>query len=141
MKKYLISLILLICFYSLHSSGMEIAVITGKQTPIYSIHPQDLKKIYLKIKKFINGTRIIPINLPPKSPLRKKFQENILDMDIEQLNIYWNKMYFHGIEPPLVLSSEKAVIKFVKKVKGAIGYIKFENVDNQVKILLVIKVE
>jgi len=121
------------------SSYAEIVVITSKDTPIDKISKQELKNIYLKIKTFINGQRVIPVNLPADSPLRKIFQEKVLGMDNEQLNLYWNEMYFHGVEPPIVLSSEEAVKKFVKKVKGAIGYIRKENVDSSLKIIFLIR--
>ncbi|WP_456393511.1 hypothetical protein [Persephonella sp.] len=139
MKKSIRVLVFIICmFFSLNAHG-EVVVVTGKNTPIDSISRQELKNIYLKIKTFVNGHRVIPVNLPPDSPLRKIFQKKVLQMDSEQLNIYWNEMYFHGIEPPLVLSSEEAVKKFVKKVKGAIGYIRRENVDKDLKIIFIIR--
>jgi len=128
MKKSFLGVILSICLFFYASFSGDIAVITGKNTRIDRVSKEDLKKIYLKIKIFLKGQKVVPVNLPPNSSLRQIFQEKILEMDDEQLNLYWNEMYFHGIEPPLVLSSEKAVIRFVKKVKGAIGYVRLENV-------------
>ncbi|NPA57708.1 MAG: hypothetical protein GXN94_00285 [Aquificae bacterium] len=114
-------------------------MITGKDTPINRLSKEELKEIYLKIRVFVNGQQVIPVNLPPNSPVRKVFQKKVLEMDDEQLNLYWNEMYFHGIEPPLVLSSEEAVKRFVKKVKGAIGYISKEKVEKGLKILYTIR--
>ncbi|WP_457644700.1 hypothetical protein [Persephonella sp.] len=139
MKNSFIGVILSICLFFFSSFSADIAVVTNKALSVSSISKEDLKKIYLKIKIFLKGQKVIPVNLPPNSPLRKVFQEKILEMDSEQLNLYWNEMYFHGIEPPLVLSSEKAVIRFVKKVKGAIGYVRLENVDKDLKIIYIIR--
>ncbi|WP_457641019.1 hypothetical protein [Persephonella sp.] len=139
MKNIFVAIILLICTVCSLSAALEIAVVTGNGSKIDNVSKSDLKKIYLKVKRFFKGEKVIPVNLPPNSKVRKIFQEKILEMDNEQLNVYWNEMYFHGIEPPIVLYSEKAVIKFVKKVKGAIGYINMKNVDKDLKIIYIIK--
>jgi len=131
--------VFLISIFLSVSCAADIVVITNKETNLDSISREELRKVYLKIKTFVNGQKVIPVNLPPSSPLRKVFQEKVLNMDNEQLNLYWNEMYFHGVEPPIVLSSEEAVKRFVKKVKGAIGYIRRENVDKDLKIIFIIR--
>ncbi|WP_457623081.1 hypothetical protein [Persephonella sp.] len=132
-------LILFICVFFSFSCAADVAVVTSKDSKIEKISKKDLKKVYLKIKFFVKGQKVIPVNLPPDNKNRQIFQRKILEMDNEQLNLYWNEMYFHGVEPPLVLSSEEAVKKFVKKVKGAIGYIDVKNVDEDLKIIYIIR--
>ncbi|WP_457639123.1 hypothetical protein [Persephonella sp.] len=139
MKKLITGSILVICLFFSLSYGSEIIVIARKDFPADRLTKKELKEIYLKIRTLVHGVPVYPVNLPPDSPLRNEFQEKILNMDSEQLNIYWNEMYFHGVEPPLVLSSERAVIKFVKKVKGAVGYIRKKKLDKSLKILFIIR--
>ena len=40
-----------------------------------------------------------------------------------RLQNYWNQQYFQGVSPPYVLGSEAAVVEFVAKTPGAIGYV------------------
>jgi len=130
---------LLIVYFA---KSFELAVIANKDFNADNISLHLLKRIYLKKKLFINGNKVIPVNLKYSSKLRKIFQKEVLNMDEEELSLYWNNMYFNGIRPPLTLSSERAVIEFVKKFKNAIGYVSYGNVKNSknIKIIKIIKV-
>jgi len=133
---------LVICLtFSPQIFSIEIAIITNKSSNIEDISLKTLRKIYLKKKLFINGQKVIPVNLSSSSKLRKIFQEKVLKMDEEELNIYWNEICFNGTSPPLVLSSEKAVLDFVKKIKNAIGYVSADKVDKEVKVIRIIEVK
>jgi hypothetical protein len=70
-----------------------------------------------------NGDNIIPINLPTNSPLRDKFSRVVFGRSPEALSEYWDRMSFRGVRPPVVQNSEQAVMLFVSRVKGAIGYV------------------
>jgi len=98
-----------------------------------------VREIYLKEINFINGVEVVPVNLPAGNPLRKIVEEKVIGLSGEMLRIYWNRKYVYGVEPPIVLSSEKAVVKFVKKVKGAIGYVREENLDEGVRVVYRLK--
>jgi len=121
----------------------EIAVVAGKNFPVDRLSKNQIKKIFLKKKLFVGDKKVIPVNLKNSFKIRKLFQENVLNMDEEEYNLYWNEMYFNGIKPPIVLSSENSVISFVKKVDGAIGYVDANKIKNakDIKILNVIKIE
>ncbi len=138
MLKKIILYIFLICSFSF---GEEIVIIGNKNIPVDTLSYHQVKMIYLKKKLFIKDVRVIPVNLSPFNPLRKLFNKYVLKMDNERLTLYWNRMYFKGIDPPVVLSSQKAVVKFVSKVKGAIGYVSPKYVNDNVKVLLWIKIK
>lgn len=112
----------------------EIAVIVANDTPDFVIDTAMLRNIYLK-KILIdeNGQPYIPINLPPDDPLRRSLTETLFKKSTQQLQDYWNQRYFHGITPPYVLHSQEAVVQFVAKTPGAIGYIAACRLDNRVK--------
>ncbi len=113
--------------------SLEIVVITSKKSRINTLSSTELRKIYLKIKIFHKGERIIPVNLPPNSRVRQIFYEKVIGLDYEQLNMYWNERFFHGIEPPMVFKSPKAVLKFIQTVPGSIGYVPAETLTPQIK--------
>lgn len=100
---------------------------------------EDLTLIFKRKKLFWNdGSKVQPVNLPASNPLRRAFSQAVLGASPEDLEKYWNDIYFHGISPPFVLSSEHAVMHFVAETPGAIGYVPFCSVDAHVEIALVI---
>ncbi|MEO7325051.1 MAG: hypothetical protein ABIW82_09510 [Dokdonella sp.] len=51
---------------------------------------------------------------------------------------FWREMYFNGVFPPYVLDSEQAVLLFVSKTPGAVGYVTSCKHDAGVRVVLVI---
>ncbi|HEX8777361.1 MAG TPA: hypothetical protein VF738_04520 [Rhodanobacter sp.] len=102
----------------------RIAVITGGSAPRLELSRETLRNIYLK-KIFVDGEgrRLIPVNLPPDSPLREAFTRSLIRMPDSRLQDYWNRQYFQGVSPPYVLASQQAVVRFVATTPGAIGYV------------------
>lgn len=102
----------------------RIAVIVGASAPRLALDRDTLRDIYLK-KIFVDkeGHRLIPVNLPPESPLREAFTHLLIRMPDNRLQDYWNRQYFQGVSPPYVLASQQAVVRFVASTPGAIGYV------------------
>jgi ABC-type phosphate transport system substrate-binding protein len=115
----------------------EIAVIVAKEGTEVRFNRKQLHDIYLKkILLAPDGTKLIPVNLPPEHPLRLSLSETLLHKNAQQLQDYWNQRYFHGITPPYVLHSQEAVVQFVAKTPGAIGYISICHMDDRVREVL-----
>jgi hypothetical protein len=116
----------------------SIAVIV---TPAHakSIKKEDLMLMFRRKKLFWNdGSKVQPANLPASNPLRKSFSQAVLGVAPEELEKYWNDMYFHGISPPYIVASEEAMLRFVVETPGAIGYVSFCSADDRVAVALVI---
>jgi len=79
--------------------------------------------------------RIVPVNRETGSNARTAFSTRILRQPQSALNTYWDRMHFKGMTPPLVQESDKAVLAFVQKVPGAIGYVSASTELKNVKIL------
>jgi ABC-type phosphate transport system substrate-binding protein len=77
----------------------------------------------LRVTTWPDGTRIVPVNREAGSDLRAQFTADVLMQDNSSLAAYWNEMHFMGKMPPVVQQSEQAMIAFVRRVPGAIGYI------------------
>jgi len=138
MKKVIVTLLIV---WAGFVRGGDVVFIVGKNTKIYKLTKEQVREIYLKEIEFVNGVELVPVNLPPENSLRRIVEEKIIGLSEEMLKIYWNRKYVYGIEPPIVLGSEKAVIKFVKRVKGAIGYIREENLDEDVRVVYRLKLD
>jgi ABC-type phosphate transport system substrate-binding protein len=119
------------------SARDEIAVIVANDSPEVAVDRVKMRDIYLKkILMDADGKVLIPVNLPPEHPLRRSLTETLFNKSAQQLQDYWNQRYFHGITPPYVLHSQEAVVQFVAKTPGAIGYIAACRLDERVKWVL-----
>jgi ABC-type phosphate transport system substrate-binding protein len=118
------------------SARADLYIIANKDLPAAQLDKNDIAAIYLlKKKHWENGDDIMPINLPVQAEARTRFTAEIFDSTPEKLGSYWDKMLFKGETPPVTQNSEQAVILFVERVKGAIGYVETKPQSPQVKIL------
>jgi ABC-type phosphate transport system substrate-binding protein len=100
------------------------------------LSPKEIAAIYLlRVTIWPDGTHIIPVNREVASDIRTDFTATVLKQDTASLAAYWNEMHFRGKLPPLVQESEPAMLAFVQRVPGAIGYISASTPPVGVKVL------
>ena len=122
-----------------------IVLVANPDVPVATLAPSDARRIFLLRQRFWpHGQHIAPVNLPAASPLRRDFSLKLLGRSVREMSEYWNEMYFHGTEPPAVLESERAVLLYVARTPGAIGYIRAATLRaaperDDLKILLTIQ--
>jgi ABC-type phosphate transport system substrate-binding protein len=118
------------------SANADLYIIANKELSISQLEKSDISAIYLlKKKHWENGEDIMPINLPATADARARFTAQVFDSTPEKLGSYWDKMLFKGETPPVTQNSEQAVVMFVERVKGAIGYVETKPQSSQIKIL------
>lgn len=114
-----------------------IAVIMSADSHHRHMSRDTLADIYRrKIRLDEDGEAWVPVNLPATDPLRRSFSVLLFDREPEAMEEYWNAQYFHGVSPPFVLASVEAVLRFVAKTPGAIGYVADCQVDARVRVVL-----
>ena len=100
-----------------------------------SLKKDDLALLFKRKKLFwADGIKAQPANLPASHPLRRLFSQAVLGHTPEELEKYWNDLYFHGISPPHVPASEEAMLRFIAETPGAIGYVPFCSADSRVAV-------
>lgn len=87
-----------------------------------------IAKIFLKKStrwdSWNSKERIIPVDQTEKSAVRESFSRSVHDKSVAAIKAYWQRMIFSGREaPPSEEGSDAAVLAFVAKNKGAIGYV------------------
>lgn len=132
MKK-IVKILIVTSLLSSISLADEYVVISNKE--MKNLSESEIKAIFLKKLIFTNDTKLVPINLEARDPLRLKFEKDVLHMSFQRLKSYWTKQHYLGHRPPVSMKSQKSIKAFVKKVKGAIGYIKADRVDESVKVM------
>ena len=112
-------------------------VIASPQVPDAVISVEQLANIFTLKKIFwTDQTQVVPVNREASSVEREKFSEAVFNLSTQELGEYWNRLSFQGKLPPLVQTSDQAVLGFVRSVPGAIGYINANQQPTGVKILL-----
>ena len=115
-------------------------VIANPHVPVTSLTQDELSDIYLLITNtWDNGSKIIPVNRETGSNARSVFSARVLRQQPSSLGAYWDKLRYKGLTPPLVQESDHAVLAFVQKVPGAIGYVSASMDLKNVKILAEIR--
>lgn len=76
-----------------------------------------------------DGTPAHPVNLPAASPVRERFSRAVFGQSVKDMAGYWNERYFHGTRPPPSLASEQAVLLYVARTRGGVGYVKADSAD------------
>ena len=128
--------------YGATSGSLAIIVSADANRPSLKRHIDKrlIARIYRKqITLDRTGKRLHPINLPASHPLRRALSKILFHhLPVEMAN-YWNEKYFQGISPPHVVDSQEAMIRFIARTSGAIGYIADCMVDKRVRVLMKIK--
>lgn len=136
----LLLVLVLAAWQSLPWADEPIAVVGAAGSPLEKLSVETVKLVF-KRKSLMDtqGNRWVPVNLPAANPLRRVFSLAVFDALPEEMEEYWNEQYFQGVNPPEVLSSEEAVLRFVVSTPGAVGYVRASRVDPRIKILLLIQ--
>jgi len=114
----------------------DFIVIANPSVAATTLTAGELSEIYLlRTNAWEDGMRIVPVNREAGSNARSVFSLRILRQQQSALNAYWDRMHFKGMTPPLIQESDKAVLAFVQKVPGAIGYVSASTELKNVKVL------
>ena len=127
----------LVLFIVAHPLNAEsLVVVTNKNFPLTSLNEDQLKQIFLKRTRYIENTKIFPINIQARKNYRKIFEKSIMKMNAFALKKHWTKAHYHGLRPPKVLSSIESTLAFIRSVDGAIAYIPFSKLPDDLHVIL-----
>jgi hypothetical protein len=91
-------------------------------------------------RAFRNGDLAQVLDLPRDSAQRADFYQRLTGMAPAQVNSYWARLMFSGqTMPPQSVADEAAMIEAVKRNPNAVGWLRKEPTDKQLRILLVLK--
>jgi ABC-type phosphate transport system substrate-binding protein len=122
------------------SSDQDLAIVVNLANPVENVSKAELRKIFLAERTFWpNGRRITLVMRGPAQPERKTVLRDICQMNEEEFKNHFLHGLFTGeIQvSPKILATPTGVRKFVFNVPGAIGYLRFEDVDATVKVISV----
>lgn len=100
-------------------------VVVNTANPLDSASEQLLTDLFLKKRvEWPNGEAARPVDLKADSDTRREFSRSVLHRSVAAVKSYWQQMIFAGRGvPPPELASDEAVIDYVARHRGAVGYV------------------
>jgi ABC-type phosphate transport system substrate-binding protein len=100
-------------------------VIVNARNPDGSLERRFVADAFLKkTSRWPNGQAILPVDQGAEVTPRRKFSEDVLQRSVAAVRSYWQQQIFSGRDvPPPELDSDAAVVAYVNKNAGAIGYV------------------
>jgi ABC-type phosphate transport system substrate-binding protein len=114
-------------------------VIVNPSNAVTTMTRDQIAEVFLKkITRWPGGETIRPVDLHGSSSVREKFADHVLRRSLAAVRSYWQQLIFSGRNiPPPELDSDAAVIAYVLKYPGAIGYVSGEADVDRVKVIIV----
>jgi hypothetical protein len=122
---------------SAHAQAPEFRIVVHPNNPSGSVSRQFLSDAFLKkTARWDDGEALRPVDLRPGADARKRFSERVLKRSVAAIRSYWAQRIFSGRGvPPPELDSDDAVLSFVLKHRGAVGYVSGAASTGKVKVL------
>jgi len=129
----------LVCLGTVAASASDVKVIANLSVKSDTISRSELRRIFLlEVSSLDNGTHVQPV-LQKEGWLHEVFLREFLDTNKQSLSDYYGTMVFTGkAAMPKELASDKEVISYVARTKGAIGYVSNPADTAGVKVLAVL---
>ena len=130
LSKFLLAApVILACAFA-YAYGGDIYVVTR---PDVKLSSNDIREIYLGDKEFSGDVRLVPVD---NQATQAEFVVKVLAMNPQRYNTLWVKKAFRdALTPPLVKATDSEVLEFVKRTRGAVGYVSSVPRDNDVIVV------
>jgi ABC-type phosphate transport system substrate-binding protein len=95
-----------------------------------TLTPDEIRDVFLGEKQLANGVRLVPVD---NSEIQEEFLSKVLQTDSQKYYARWTRKSFReGLTAPDVKGSDAEVIAFVKRTRGAVGYVRKPTVGMKV---------
>jgi hypothetical protein len=134
MKRFGILPVLLMV--SLYADSEPLVVCASDSFAVSKLSRKEIVNIYLGKTRHLAGKKLLPINLPFDSEIRRRFEVLILKQSPERILYHQLQMHYFGHRAPKVVGSVKAVAGYLLKVDTALGYMQEDEAEKRgLKIL------
>jgi ABC-type phosphate transport system substrate-binding protein len=125
MRSTCLAIVVLLLSVSALAQEPAYRVIVHPGNPATALSRDQLANVFLKkVTHWPDGETIRPVDQRSSAPVRKELTERVLRKSLAGVRNYWQQLIFSGRAiPPPVLESDAAVVAFVARHRGAIGYV------------------
>lgn len=139
MRRFAIAL----AFAALTSASPALAqsykVIVHPSNPTAQMDAREVSNLFLKkTTRWAHGGVVLPVDLPERNGVRAAFSTAVHGQSVSAVARYWQERVFSGrAVKPSEKSDDAAVVAFVEKFPGAIGYVSASAPTGTAKVLVV----
>lgn len=134
------ALVLWASIFLSHFALADIAVIVHPDNSINNVAQKDLMRLYLGKRSQLQGVEVTPADQASDMPIKKEFYQKVINKSLFQAKAYWSRMIFTGKgAPPTEFSSSSEIKQWVSQTLDGVGYIYSSEVDDSVKVVLLVK--
>lgn len=110
---------------SAHAGDPDFRVIVNANNTVSGVEREFAADVFLKkVTRWSGGDATKPVDLRSDNPVRRRFSENVLKRSVGAVRSYWQQRIFSGRDvPPPELETDEAVVAYVARYPGAIGYV------------------
>ena len=103
----------------------EFVIVVNRKNPLLSVNADFLADAFLKkATHWDSGVTIRAADQRSDAPVRRAFSATVLRRSVAAVRFYWQQRIFAGRDvPPPEFDSEAAVILYVAKHEGGVGYV------------------
>lgn len=103
----------------------EFRILIHPENPIATLSKEFVTDVFLKrTTRWHDGETVHPVDQRADAAARKSFSDSVLRRSVAAVKRYWQQRIFSGRDlPPPEFESDEAVIGYVLKNRGAIGYV------------------
>lgn len=114
-------------------------VIAHPDAPVAEVDRKFLADVFLKkITRWPDGTPVRPVDLTEDAEARRAFSDEVVARSVLAVKSYWQQSIFSGRDvPPPELEGDDAVVEFVRRTPGSIGYVSRSADVSRVRVLAV----
>jgi len=142
-----LALALLTCLLAAALAGVDaraesvpdFRIIVNAENPSTALARDFVIDAFLKrTTRWNDGETLRPVDQRSDSSVRRHFSETILQRSVSAVKSYWQQRIFSGRDlPPPELDSDDAVVTYVMKHRGALGYVSGNAKLDKAKAILV----
>jgi hypothetical protein len=120
-------------------AGSALAVIVSQAVPVHDISAADLRRIFLSEPvQYASGKRFIPLNQPPQTVAREKFDRVLFGLTPSQMGAFWiDRRIRDQPAPPRTVPDTSLVARLVISLPGIISYVPVGGVTPHVRVLTI----
>ena len=106
-------------------STPEYRILVHPDNPATSLSRDFVNDVFLKrTTRWGDGEATRPVDQRAETSVRRTFSDRVLRRSVAAIKRYWQQRIFSGRDlPPPELENDEAVVGFVLKHRGAIGYV------------------
>ncbi len=128
-----LSAIPLVALLSLGCGSALCADIYVIADPSVKLSAEDVRDLYLGDKEFSGDVRLVPVD---NQAAISEFVVKALGMNPQRYNTLWVKKAFRdALNPPAVKTGDFEVLEFVRRTRGAVGYVSSVPRDKEISVV------